>query len=288
MSLIDKIDNYLINDIYDNDFFMVYPFTNENINGYLPYFDLMNKSLLTVGSSGDQAINAIVSGCDDITVCDICPLTKSYYYLKMAALLCLSRDDFLSFLCKTKYDNHSNPHLLTLNTFRKIRSTLKSIDYDSYYIWEYLYKNYNRYYIDELFRCDIADLDNIIGFNKYLNSDSNYLQARKMLQNVLVNFICDDIAIFNINRKFDNIWFSNVAQYLDRDKVIAMGNNGIRMLNDNGSILLCYYRNGYTTFLGHPGEGISYINSDMVVIPSVIKSDTNSSILIHKKSYKKE
>ena len=46
MSLIDKIDNYLINDIYDNDFFMVYPFTNENINGYLPYFDLMNKSLL--------------------------------------------------------------------------------------------------------------------------------------------------------------------------------------------------------------------------------------------------
>ena len=57
-------------------FSWIYPFTTENINGYIDMFDLKDKSLFTVGSSGDQAINAILKGCKDITVLDINPFTK--------------------------------------------------------------------------------------------------------------------------------------------------------------------------------------------------------------------
>ena len=52
-----------------------YPFCNENVSGYLDFLDLERKSLLTVGSSADQAISAVSRGCTDITILDICPFT---------------------------------------------------------------------------------------------------------------------------------------------------------------------------------------------------------------------
>ena len=39
----------------------IYPFTTENINGYINNFNLYDSSLLTVGSSGAQVINAILT-----------------------------------------------------------------------------------------------------------------------------------------------------------------------------------------------------------------------------------
>ena len=66
----------------DNMFKYVYPFTTEHIAGYLPYFDLKDKSLLTVGSSGDQVLNAILMGSNDITITDLCMFAKEYFNLK--------------------------------------------------------------------------------------------------------------------------------------------------------------------------------------------------------------
>ena len=87
---------------FRTDFSKIYPFTTENIDGYMPYFKLKDRSLLTVGSSGDQVINAIFAGCKDITVIDICPFTKEYYELKKAALLSLSREEFMRLLTYTR------------------------------------------------------------------------------------------------------------------------------------------------------------------------------------------
>ena len=81
----------------------IYPFTTENISGYINQFDLENKSFLTVGSSCDQVINASLKGCKDITLLDICPYTQDYYYLKTTAIEELDYDDFLKFLCHKGY-----------------------------------------------------------------------------------------------------------------------------------------------------------------------------------------
>lgn len=56
---------------YSGGFLRPYPFTTENISGYVKEFDLNNKSLLTLGSSGDQVINASLFNCKDIHVVDI-------------------------------------------------------------------------------------------------------------------------------------------------------------------------------------------------------------------------
>ena len=60
----------------ENGFNKLYSFTTENIKDYISSFDLNNKSLLTVGSSADQAINAILNGCKDVTIMDINPFVK--------------------------------------------------------------------------------------------------------------------------------------------------------------------------------------------------------------------
>ena len=59
----------------------IYPFTTENISGYIDEFDLKDKSLLTVGSSGDQVINAYFYGCNDVTLMDVNILTRYYISL---------------------------------------------------------------------------------------------------------------------------------------------------------------------------------------------------------------
>ena len=104
-----------------NGFFQIYPFTTENISGYIENFILENKSLLTIGSSGDQVINAWLHGCKDITVIDICPFTKFYFYLKIAGIIVFDYSTFLNFFChrdfpKVFYDNKNS---FDLDNFRK-------------------------------------------------------------------------------------------------------------------------------------------------------------------------
>ena len=56
----------------------VYPFTTEEISGYFKYLNLKDKSVLTVGSSGDQAFNAIYYGARKVTLFDINPTTEKF------------------------------------------------------------------------------------------------------------------------------------------------------------------------------------------------------------------
>ena len=61
----------------------VYPFTTEKIAGYMEHMDVKDKSVLTVGSSMDQALNACLYGSKDITVMDISNKTQEYMYHKL-------------------------------------------------------------------------------------------------------------------------------------------------------------------------------------------------------------
>lgn len=101
--ILDKAIKACNDEIFNYGFDDIYPFTTENINGYLDLFNLNKKSLLTVGSSGDQVINAILNGCIDITLLDKNPYSKYYYYLKVACLLSLNLDEFMNYLRYNDY-----------------------------------------------------------------------------------------------------------------------------------------------------------------------------------------
>ena len=86
-----------------DEYHYIYPFTTENIAGYINEFDLENKRLLTVGSSSDQVINASLKNTKDVTLIDINPYTKYYFYLKVASLRSLNKDEFYNLI-----DNDEN------------------------------------------------------------------------------------------------------------------------------------------------------------------------------------
>ena len=100
--------NIIIDEASMNGFEEIYPFTTENIAGYIDYFDLQDKSLLTVGSSGDQIINAALKGTKDVTLLDINPYAKYYYYLKAAGILELDLVKFNEFFL---YQDNLEPAL---------------------------------------------------------------------------------------------------------------------------------------------------------------------------------
>ncbi|MEE3343762.1 MAG: hypothetical protein VZS44_06710 [Bacilli bacterium] len=281
MDILYIIEKYLNEYHINPDFFQLYSSSTENINSYMQYFDLNNKSLLTTGSSSDQAINATLAKCNDITVCDICPLTKYYYYLKLASLLVLNRKEFLDFICIKKTDIEENRYFLLKSTFNKIKSTLKHLDYESYYVWEYLFKKYSTNDIKRLFREDVNDMESIIYCNRYLKNDYNYNHVKETVINASINFINEDMSNLNISRSFDNIWLSNIPQHLNNQENEKLINNSIRLLNDKGKILLCYFWNTSMTVKGFPIEYFKNIKAKKQKIMGISKNDDRNSILLY-------
>lgn len=242
MNAINKCNGMYVADIA-KDFQLLYPFTTENIAGYINNFNLSSKTLLTVGSSGDQIINGSLFDCKDIVCLDICPYTKFYIYLKICCLLELEKNEFLSFLCYKDYPKTFNDNKLSFNNevFKKIKSTLKSLDYESYLIWDELFSMFKGIDIrKELFYFDENKSHVIVESNPYLQSNIAYDEARKKIMKTKLEFVTDDIFKTKIDRYFDSIWLSNIGTYLSSNSLKIIINKLSKNLNDNGMLLISY------------------------------------------------
>lgn len=65
----------------------VYPFTTENISGYMTHLNVKDKHIFTVGSSSDQVFNAILLGAKEVTIFDINQNTKKFFEEKKKIIL---------------------------------------------------------------------------------------------------------------------------------------------------------------------------------------------------------
>lgn len=274
------------------DFTQIYPFTTENISGYINEFELKNRSLLTVGSSGDQIINAILYGCEDITHYDINPYSKYYIFLKLACLLKLDRKDFLGFL-KLVEGKDTNELSFNEKSYCETKDTLKELDKDSYFIWEELFKEYLPHQLRfALFNQDEEKTSNICIMNPYLTSDEAYERTRAKIANAKITFLVGDIANPKLNRKFDNIWLSNILAYSFNTKNKEIVDKMVKYLNDNGEMLINYvYRD--LEALPNLTKNISCVDILKTYYPSTIIFDgiirdprdplKNSALIYHKK-----
>lgn len=226
-----------------NSFYLIYPFTTENISGYIEEFDLKNKSLLTVGSSGDQAINAILNDCKDISVLDINPYSKFYYYLKIASILSLDIDKYLEFLRYKNYPNvfKYNKNIFNKDSYNKLKPTLRLLDYESYLFWDELFNSFKHIDIrDNLFSNDEDRTSVISACNPYLQSKSLYEITKSKVKRVEPKFIIGDLFKTDLQRKYDNIWLSNIGAYLPKRQVKVMIDKMDNLLNTDGKMLISY------------------------------------------------
>ena len=218
----------------------LYPFTTENIKGYIDSFDLNNKSLLTVGSSGDQVINAILYNSKDITVLDICPFTEMYYDLKVAGILSLDREEFANFF-STHITYGRNPYSFNLSSFNRIKDSLRHVSNEAYEFWNTLFTKYDGYVIrTRLFNNDEHDVRSIIKYNDYLSTELAYETVRNHVLDHNVKFIKNDVLHSNLPTTYDNIWLSNITAYLTLENIKKIFLNFLPYLNDDGKMLLAY------------------------------------------------
>lgn len=234
---------------YLERFSKIYSFTTENISDYMKYFDLDNKSLLTVGSSGDQVLNSFYLGARDITLFDINPYCKYYVYLKIAGILSLTYEQFQLFFFKY-YNNPFGKNKLMFDKSiydKKIKDTLKVLDYESFLFFDELFSMYSGNKIRNRLFDDDEDRKVVIkGFNNYLRDEDSYNKMKSIIKKIYFNYINGNIFEDDINGKFDNIFLSNLCTVVEIDKIrellIKLDSNN---LNSQGSILLGYLWDAY-------------------------------------------
>lgn len=218
----------------------IYPFTTENIAGYLPLFDMKDKSLLTVGSSCDQAFNGILLESKNVTVFDICPFVKEYYYLKKAGIENFSREEFLKFFCY-KGSLIDNRKAFDKDLFNSLKNSLKNNDYESFLFWDKLFSEYNGLKIRaRLFKDDEYSERSICKINEYLKDDVNYEKLRNNLDKTSVVLKSSNVFSDNIIDNYDNVFLSNLCAYYSSEVLIDLIYKLIPVLNDEGKILMCY------------------------------------------------
>ena len=235
--------NIILDEASMNGFEEIYPFTTENIAGYIDYFDLQDKSLLTVGSSGDQIINAAFKRAKDITLLDINPYAKYYYYLKAAGILELNLTDFNEFFRYNDYPKvfKYNKKVFDKASYKKLKSTLKSLDNDSYLFWDELFDMYQPDHIRfSLFSNDEYGTSVLGKSNLYLQSENTYDETKTKLKELRPEFINEDIFKSNLTKNYDNIWLSNIACYLYQDKIKGMTDKFSDKLAVDGKLLISY------------------------------------------------
>ena len=103
-----------------NDY--IYPFTTEMISGYFDRLDLKDKTVLTVGSSIDQGLNALLLGAKNVTVFDINPNIESFFEHKRKLILSKTRNELYEAVLEsdflyTKKDIFSKNAVMLMNTY---------------------------------------------------------------------------------------------------------------------------------------------------------------------------
>lgn len=228
---------------YTTEFSRIYPFTTENVSGYIDYFDFNNSSLLTIGSSGDQVLNAFYNGARDITLFDINEYAKYYVYLKIAAIMSLSYKEFKDFFFRhgaTPFIR--NHHMFSPELYNKIKDHLRLLDYESFLFFDELFTLYEPTNIRERLFDDDEDRNRvIIGFNNYLKDEESYNRLKSLIRKISFKYIYGDIFNDHIDGSFDNILLSNLCTITSIEKLkellIKLDKNN---LNKGGSIQFGY------------------------------------------------
>ena len=239
-------------DIFDvnNKFASIYPFTTENIKGYLDFFDVGDKDVLTVGASGDQTLNLLLRNVKSVDYFDMNPFTELYFNLKCAAIKILSLDEFLEFFCFDAFPStfKKNKNAFNINVYYKISPYL---DDDTRKFWDSLYLKQNGFEIRKsmLFSNDEEPFRVLPKVNDYLNDDAFNRLKVELDKKAKPRFIETNVTKLSskLIKKYDYILLSNIAQYLDyiydKDELFSFKRlikSLSNELNPDGKIMLAY------------------------------------------------
>lgn len=266
----------------------LYPFTTENLKGYLPQFNGVS-SVLTVAASGDHALNCVLLGATHITLFDINPLSYYMVELKKTAITYLNYADFIAYFL--------GEHLMDYYLFNKFSAYLKA-DVKSFWLQLYHYFNNdgNALGHSDLFNQRRYARETILGVNMYLHV-TEYVKVQKLVRNVTFTFYktsVTDLPKFRFGN-LDLILLSNIADYLGAiytknslSRYKALIDQLSLCLNPHGKLVYAYL---YLAGEGRPHsviDDLEKVNSvfkplNTLLFNSIINKTKQDAVLIHKK-----
>lgn len=143
--------------------------------------------MLSITASGDQILNSILVGSINIKSCDISRFPKYFFELKRAAILNLTKDEFINFFInESDYDQILNDDIY--DGFRN------DLDQDDRKFWDSLFQFFEggQIYDSFLFSHEIVTLSSAIERNVYLQ-DSNYNKLQNVITKANVSHYVRDI-----------------------------------------------------------------------------------------------
>ena len=233
--LMTNNDNYIANDISK-----IWPITNENLKEVYNIFNIKNKNILTITSSGDHILESMISDAKIIDSFDINYLTKYYYHLKKAIIQNYDLENFLDIIRKLSYGFISN------NDYSTIR---KSLSKEAQLFWDTIincYHTTDNTYLRNLFNTT-AKKENFDLVN-YL-TPNNYKLLKEKLNSYNVSLIHSDIFSLDnkLDKTYDLIYLSNIYKYTNKFNHIGL--NKVKEyaktklfphLNEGGTIVYAY------------------------------------------------
>lgn len=189
----------------------IYPYNNEAIVDYYDGFNY-NGKVLSVASSGDHMLNAIVKGASDITLFDINKLTIYYCILKLVAASVLDRKEFFAFFGDSKC---TAPRFYLKDIYYKIVAFLPQ---EILQFWNKMYEND----ISNPDRCkNLFNLISVPSDNAYYSDDGYNLLKDNVKKIDSIKFICSDIMELpeklNDNDVYTTMFLSNICAYIPKE-----------------------------------------------------------------------
>lgn len=185
----------------------IYPFTSENIAGYMKDLDLIGKKVITVTGSTDHILNAVLQGATEITTFDVNPKTEPYMDLKISAVRNLLYEDFIKLLL---FENNMN---LDYNIISSLDMSKKSRAF-----WLEQLSKFNNNGIElrksSLFNTKYFNPDSKLWQNLYLEK-SKYDLLKQRLNGVNITFVNASLKDLKIEENFDYMFLSNISDYLN-------------------------------------------------------------------------
>jgi len=218
----------------------MYIMTTENLDGYYRNFDFKDKEVLTVVSSFDHALNAVLFGAKKVTTFDINKLSYYMANLKLGAIKALTYNEFVEYFL--------SDHAFNYETYQKIIPYLKK-NISRYFNKIYKYFKYNGKAIKDSFLFHHGHKNNLTDNTYLLNN--NYDILKKKVQSFKVEFV--NSSILDLSKrlkkeKYDLILLSNISDYAKSffqdnylEKYFNFVKNDItKLLKENGVIEAAY------------------------------------------------
>lgn len=230
-----KYNNINNPEIYHDTSF-IYKFSNESIIDYQKYLKNRNNAFI-VTASGDQILNSILEGTTNITSCDVSRFPKYFFELKKAAILSLSKDEYLDFFLKD--DNYDD--ILNDDIYDNIRNNMCDEDRE---FWDGLFQFFEggEIYNSSLFSHEVVTPQLVISRNSYLQ-DNNYNKLQSNIEKANINHQIGNVRdiILNEKKEYDLVNLSSIIYYYNGNYKELL--ESIK-LSDEGIILTYLYDKG--------------------------------------------